>query len=51
MTALLAAAVTGHVETIATLVARGANLDYETQLQVSSHSTQTIQYRERESDG
>ena len=30
VTALLAASVTGHVETIAALVARGANLDYET---------------------
>jgi ankyrin repeat protein len=36
VTALLAASVTGHVETIATLVARGASLDYETQLQAGT---------------
>lgn len=34
VTSLLAASVTGHVETIAALVARGANLDYETRFVV-----------------
>eukprot|EP00959_Pyramimonas_sp_CCMP1952_P332987 6972932-Pyramimonas_sp.AAC.1 len=36
VTALLAASVTGHVETIAALVSRGANLDYETGLQAGT---------------
>jgi ankyrin repeat protein len=36
VTALLAASVTGHIETISALVSRGANVDYETKLQAGT---------------